>query len=493
VAIIASRPIGKARCSHLPSVLPGAFAITSSRAVNDVCSLTVLGDLARLGALHQASQALGPLCRAHREIAGLFEEREGSRACRSARGSHRAPQARGSHRGAREATRPLRGERSDARWLWLASRPRGRRGGRRVCARSRGRPLRRGRSGGPGARTSPRSCREHSRSHRREQRARCARRPCSAASRDRVQCIGRRRLSGQSSACRSDRGSHHAPRDRGSHRGAREATRPLRGEKLDARWQRLAPQRCRRRGASRVCTRTRGRPRAERRGDCCVGGDREVQVLAPPLGPAGSIRDHVVASRERRVLADRARRPRATACIASGVAGSRASASRTPRDRGPLRGARRLSGMSFSSRFTSCAASSRVSSRSTRCNTPASRGEARRAMAVARVATVQTPWRSSRLQVFEPVAPHFARSRVSSRSTRRNTPASRGETRRAMAVARAATVQTPWRVSRLRSNTRSASSRAPWRLLRRGRPRGPGVRTSPRSCREHSRSRRREP
>ena len=109
----------------------------------------------------------------------------------SARGSHRAPRACRSLRGAREAIRPLRGEKLDARWLRLASRRRGRRGGRRVCTRSRCRPRaeRRGgrhvsaRLGDRGARTSPRSCREHSRSRRRERRATCARRPCSPASR----------------------------------------------------------------------------------------------------------------------------------------------------------------------------------------------------------------------------------------------------------------------------------------------------------------------
>ena len=51
--------------------------------------------------------------------------------------------------------------------------------------------------------------------------------------------------------------------------------------------------------------------------------DRKVEVLAPPLDPAGSIREHVVANSARSVLGDRARPPRATACIASGVAGSK--------------------------------------------------------------------------------------------------------------------------------------------------------------------------
>jgi hypothetical protein len=128
----------------------------------------------------------------------------------SARGSHRAPRARGSLRGAREATRPFRGERPGARWLWLAPRRCGRGVACRVCARSRGRPRaeRRGgrdvgaRLGGRGARISPRSCREHSRSRRRERRATCARRPCSAVSCDCVRCIRRRHSRSCLSACR---------------------------------------------------------------------------------------------------------------------------------------------------------------------------------------------------------------------------------------------------------------------------------------------------
>jgi hypothetical protein len=274
-------------------------------------------------------------------------------------------------------------------------------------------------------------------------------------------------------------------------------------------------------------------------------------VLASPLDPAGSLRVHVVANGVRRVLGDRARRPLTTACVASGVAALGAVFPHAVR-----------------SRFTSCAASSRVSSRSTRSNAPVSRGEARRAMAVARAATVRSrcrvsrlrsiarsassraPWRSRRrrttgrsrcshLPSILPGAFAFtssrtardvcsatvlgglarlravasgvatlgavfrmsfssrftscaASSRVSSRSTRSNTPASRGEARCAMAVARAATARTPWRVSRLRSIARSASSRAPWRPARQRTTGGRGARISPRSCREHSRSRRRE-
>jgi hypothetical protein len=53
--------------------------------------------------------------------------------------------------------------------------------------------------------------------------------------------------------------------------------------------------------------------------------DWEVEVLASPLDPAGSLRVHIVANGARRVLGDRARRPLTTACIASGVALSEVS------------------------------------------------------------------------------------------------------------------------------------------------------------------------
>jgi hypothetical protein len=105
VETIASGPIGRSRCSHLPSVLPGAFAITSSRAVNDVCSLTVLGGLARPRALHRASQALGPLCRAHRELAsaaGLIEAREPRAPSAARRSSNSAVRLAGRRHGAQD-------------------------------------------------------------------------------------------------------------------------------------------------------------------------------------------------------------------------------------------------------------------------------------------------------------------------------------------------------------------------------------------------------
>jgi hypothetical protein len=182
----------------------------------------------------------------------------------------------------------------------------------------------------------------------------------------------------------------------GDRRGTREATRPAR---FEGRGSTRDGRGSRRHGADAVAvvasafSRSVRSPRSSwfESAVAPVTGarDREVRVLAPPLDPAGSIRVHVVVNDARRVLGDRARRPRATACIASGVARSRLAASS------------RVSSRSTRSSTPACgsrAARSRVSSRSPRSKMPASRGEARHAMAVARAVTAQTPWRSSRLR-----------------------------------------------------------------------------------------------
>jgi hypothetical protein len=107
------RTIARSLCSQLPSILPGAVASTSARTATRVCSVTVLG-------------------------------------------------------------RVIERDRCEG----LAARRRTRRGARRVCARSRG----------PCARSSPRSCRTLSRRPQRERRRVCARRPCSVA-RSRDACV----------------------------------------------------------------------------------------------------------------------------------------------------------------------------------------------------------------------------------------------------------------------------------------------------------------
>ena len=179
------RTAGRSRCSHLPSILPGALAFTSSRTACDVCSATVLGGLARLRALHQASQLSG--LRAPHVVSSRFTSRAASS---------------------------------------------------RVCSRS--------------TRSDTPASREEARRAMAVARAATVRTPWrSPRLRSGARCVA---------------GSPRAP------------WRPAR-------------------------RRTAGRSRCSH-----------------PPGPAGSIRAHVVANGARRVLGDRARRSRATACIGSGVA-----------------------------------------------------------------------------------------------------------------------------------------------------------------------------
>jgi hypothetical protein len=152
-----------------------------------------------------------------------------------------------------------------------------RRGGRHVGARPRGR----------GARISPRSCRENSRSRRREQRATCARRPCSAVSRNCVHCMRRRSSRGSVPACRqlavhiarrelAGLFEEHAKQHAASRGEARRAMAVARAATVRTPWR---------------SPRLRSIPRSAVEQSAVAAGtsahDWEVEVLAPPLGPAG--------------------------------------------------------------------------------------------------------------------------------------------------------------------------------------------------------------
>jgi hypothetical protein len=214
------RTTGRSKCSQLPSILPGAFAFTSSRTARGVYSATVLGGLSQLRALHEASR--------RSELS--FS------ACRQ-RAVH-IVSSRVSTRSTRSST-PLRGERLGARWLWLAPRRCGRRGDRRVCA-----PCARCVAGSPRAPWRPaRTCATA--------RSRCSHLPsilpgefaftssrtardvCSATvfgGLSQLRALHEAsQLSGLRARMSSARGSHRAPRARGSVRGAREAARRFEG------------------------------------------------------------------------------------------------------------------------------------------------------------------------------------------------------------------------------------------------------------------------
>ena len=249
----------------------------------------------------------------------------------SARGSRHVPRARGSLRGAREAARPLRGERLGARWLWLAPRP-------RTAWRS------------PRLSSIARSAVEQSAvatgTHVRDREVEVLASPLDPAGSIRVHVVanGARRVLGDrarrlarlralhqalplsdlTSACReivvrsmpSVGGSPRELAGLFEEHAKQHARFEGRGSARDG----CGSRRDRADGvaiaASALCARAALLAVPERRGDCCVVADREVQVLAAPLDPAGSIRVHVVANSARWVLGDRVRRPLVTVCIA---------------------------------------------------------------------------------------------------------------------------------------------------------------------------------
>jgi hypothetical protein len=316
------------------------------------------------------------------------------------------------------------------------------------------RPSRLARSRGPCARASPRACRAHSRRRDRESGG--------LVLGDRAQPRSRVFVHGQGAFALTSFFEGDAPPTAGPRRlasasscTAREGDtkRPEgpRGEARDVRvW--FAPRGNRGRGARRVSR------------------DREDSVLAPPLGPAGRIREGVIAHREASCSATvLSRAPRLRAWPTS------VCAHELPR--GPS--ARRICVVVHrpGGRHEASGRSAGTSSQRTR---------------LVRAERQQRPWRLSRLawayasgsrptSVPRPRASLRAAHsrtvgprRLGGAGRRRRREGPRGEARDGTRLVRAERQQRPWRPSRL------------------ARSRGSCARASPRACRAHSRRRDRE-